>query len=417
VLPIDDAEKVEALVARIARERLGAAERAADPGRSGIVSFRRAAGEPPALSYALRDGTLLLARGAPGPAVLADSLALAQANALSESTPWRNARRALGEGFAAIAWAPPGSPAIAGLWPVKDGIALGFGGATDRVRVSAAILLGAREPSFRALAAEGHGGDLVARLDPSAAVVGVWDGDFAALGTKLVPLLPARTRGRLAAARIDPQRDLFGLLAPGAAASLSLAPGLDVASLSEERVRADPLRLVQLEAIASLKDPAGAVAVSERLARATDPRRPARPVGTGDRGRYRIETASGEIAWRIDGDRLALAGGPPGKLDALLARLAGAGDGFRAPTARARGALQGGLGGAVVEVQHLVGSVRALPEETFGTGPSGFVMRSVVDRLVEPAARLSAISLRAGLGEGTLRIDVEAEVRAGEGAP
>jgi hypothetical protein len=323
----------------------------------------------------------------------------------------------LGEGFAAIAWAPPASPAIAGLWPVKDGIALGFGGASDRVRISAAVLLGAREPSFRALAAEGHGADLVARLDPGAAVVGVWDGDFAALGTKLVPLLSPRTRARLEAARIDPQRDLFGLLAPGAAASLSLAPGLDVASLSEERVRADPLRLVQLEAIAALKDPDAAVAVSERLTRAADPRRPVRPVGAGDRGRYRIETGSGEIAWRIDGDRLALAGGPPGKLDALLTRLAGAGGGFRAPTPRAGNALRNGLGGAVVEVQHLLGSVRALPEEAFGTGPTGFVMRSVVDRLVEPAARLSAISVHAGLGEGALRIDVEAEVREGEGTP
>jgi hypothetical protein len=421
VLPVGEGAKLEGLVARLARERLGASVRTVDPGPPGVVSFRRAAGEPPMLAYAVAERTLLLARGADGPALVAEAARLAPAASVAEAPAWALARRALGDRFAAIAWAPPGSSAIARLWPVKDGLALGFGGAGNAVRLAAAVLLGAREPSFRALAAQGgHGADLARRLDPGAAAVGVYDGDPGVLGRKLVPLLDRRTLGRLQAAGLDAERDLFGPLAPGAAAAVSLARQLDVTGLSEETVREDPLRAVEVEVVAPLRDPAAARVTSDKLVRAAAPpgrssRHAARPP-PAEAGTWRIRTRSGEIAWRIDGDRLALAGGPEGKLARLVERLQGSGDGFRPPTPEAGHALESGLGGAVVDVQHLVGAVRALPDEAFGTGPSGFVMRSVVDRLVEPAARLSAVSLRADLSEGALRLEMLVEARAPAGA-
>jgi hypothetical protein len=133
---------------------------------------------------------------------------------------------------------------------------------------------------------------------------------------------------------------------------------------------------------------------------------------------HRVGTPSGEIAWTVDreGSRVIAAGGAPGRLDALRARLAGAGEGFAPPTEAARAALSGGLGGAAIDVARLVASVRALPPEAFGTGPSGFVLRSMVNRLVDPAERLLAVSARAELEDAALVVSLEAEARPRPGA-
>jgi hypothetical protein len=250
--------------------------------------------------------------------------------------------------------------------------------------------------------------------------VGRWDGDFAALGRKLVPLLPSSERERLAARGVDLERDVFGVLAPGGAVAASLAPGLDLSGLTIAAARADPLLAVQFEAILPVGDPAAAEAASARLAAAAAPRgrRAVAVAGGAPDGEHRIRTPSGEIAWRVDAKarRAVLAGGPPGRLEALEARLAGSG-GFRAPTKAADGALAGGLGGAVLVPPRVVAAVRAMPEEAFGTGPSGFVMRSLVDRFLEPASRLAALSLRADLAEGALVLALEVEAGPQEPAP
>jgi hypothetical protein len=57
-----------------------------------------------------------------------------------------------------------------------------------------------------------------------------------------------------------------------------------------------------------------------------------------------------------------------------------------------------------------------MPEEAFGTGPSGFVMRSLVDRFLDPASRLSALSLRADLAQGALVLGLEVEAGTEENA-
>ena len=71
------------------------------------------------------------------------------------------------------------------------------------------------------------------------------------------------------------------------------------------------------------------------------------------------------------------------------------------------------MGGGVLDVQRLVASVRALPDDAFGTGPSGFVVRSVVDRFLEPAARLAAVSGSAQLAADALVVTVDVEAREG----
>ena len=412
ILPVDDAGRLEALFVRLARDRLGATERAATRrGEASVVTLRVPGSGAPALSYALVERTAILCAGPGGADAVATAAAVRPEASLGEAAAWKAARRALEDGVSAIAWAPPGSPLLDGVWPLADGLAVGLSAAHDRLLARAAVLLGDREPSFRALSAGGAAAAAVARLDPRAQLVARWDGDFAALGAKVLPMLPAAERSLLASAGIDPARDLFGALAPGGAVSVSLAPALDLTALSSRAVRSDPLRAVEVEAILPLKDPAATDEISTRVAAlAAHARRPARPPD----GVFRVRTTSGEIAWRVDarGKRLVLAGGRPGRLADLEARLAH-GEGWRPPTEAAGAALRGGLGGAVLDPVRLVEAVRAMPDEAFGTGPSGFVMRSLVERFVDPASRLSALSLRADLAEGALVLALEVEARAG----
>lgn len=406
VLPVDDAPKVEGLLVRLARDRLGATERRAETrGQVSVVVLRVPGAPAPALAWAVVERTAILCAGPAGPAAVAEAAALPAAESMAESAAWKAARTALGASVSVLGWIPPGSPTAERLWPIRDGVAFGLSASAGRLGARAALLLGAREASFRALAASGEGAKLVRRLDPAAQLAARFDGDFATLGRKLVPVVPAPERARLAAKGIDLERDLFGVLAPGGALSLSLAPRLDVPGLTGAAVRADPLRAVEFEALLPVKDAQAAEAASARLALATRARR-------GADGVLRVRTPSGEIAWRVDGaaKRLAAAGGRPGRLDALLARLAGS-DGWRAPTDAAASALEGGLGGAAADPARVAAAVRALPEEAFGTGPSGFVMRSLVDRLVEPVSRLAAVSFRADLAEGALVLALEVEAR------
>jgi hypothetical protein len=415
VLPARDGPKLERLLARLAGDRLGATERT--PERQGAVSavvFRRPGASVALLSYVLVDRTALVSTHPAGPALVTAAATLAPAASLAEHPGWKVARAALGEEVAAIAFAPAGSRLLDGLWAFKDGVALGVAAAPDRLTARLAMLLGAREPSFRALAAEGRGADLVARLDPAAPLAARWDGDFAALGRKLVPVIAARDRAWLERRGVDLQRDLFSVLAPGGAVALSLPSRLSLGGLTADAARTDPLRAVEFEAVLPVQPGPDTAAAAERLARAAGAPRRHR---AGDDGVVRVKTPSGEIAWRLDAarGRLVAAGGSPGRLEALLARLDGDAQGWKAATPGAQAALEGGLGGLALDAPRLVAAVRALPGEAFGEGPTGFVMRSMVERVIEPAASLAAVSLRADLAPGALRLDLVVEAGAGEG--
>jgi hypothetical protein len=120
------------------------------------------------------------------------------------------------------------------------------------------------------------------------------------------------------------------------------------------------------------------------------------------------------LAWSLAGGRLAVAGAPA-RLDPLSRRAAAGGPGYAAPTAASRAALASGVAAAILDVRNAVAAVRALPQEAYGTGPDGFVTRSLVDRFLEPASRLEAVSLRLDVAAEAALIDLEVEGReAGE---
>jgi hypothetical protein len=398
----------DALVRRIATEQLGAPERSVEVlGPARVAVYRQPGSSAPLLSVAEGEGYLVLCPGPMGPATVARAVSLPGAESVWGAPGWNAARKAAGVDAAAIAFLPPASQTLKGLWALRDGVALSISAEASRLRAHLVVLFGDREPGFRALAAEGTGGALTGRLDPAAAAVGRWDGDPSALGGKLAPMIPAPERARLAKAGIDLQRDLFGPLAPGAAAAVSLAPAIDLAKLDGQSLRSDPLRLIQFELLLPLRDPVLATAVSEKLVRLAGQRVRGEP--------FAVPTASGEVAWVVERDRLVAAGGAKGRLGLLRARLGEAAGGYRAPTDAARKLLaSGGLGAIVLDTQNFVASVRALPPEAFGTGPTGFVMRSLTERIVDPAARIEAVGLRAQLAPGALVLTLDVEPRARE---
>lgn len=375
-------------------------------GPSQVAVYRERAGSQPALAAGNGDGYLILCAGPSGPAAVARALSLAPEESLAGSGAWRAARGSTGPDAAAIAFLPPGSPALERLWLLRDGAALALSAEPHRLRARLVALLGDRDAAFQALAGGGAGGALAARLDPASALVARFDGDPAALA-KLLPRLPAGRAWPIAAG-VELQRELAGALGPGGAAALSLAPRIDLATLDARSLSRDPLRLAQFELVVPVTDPARVAALSERIVRRALQRR-------HRGGPFVLPTASGELAWVLDGGRLVLAGGAPGRLAALRARLGEAAGGYRAPTDVARKALAaGGLGAVVLDTQNFSASVRALSPEAFGTGPTGFVMRSLVNRFVDPAERIESAVLRAELAPGALLITLDVEPRAGE---
>lgn len=409
VLPVANGAAADALVRRIAVDRLGAGERTVEAmGSAQVAIYRQRAGASPALAAANGQGCLVLSGGPSGPGAVARALSLAEGDSLAGSPAWREARRLAGEDAAMIGFVPPGSPALEGLGAVRGGAALGISAEPHHLRARLVALLGDEEAGLAALAGDGAGGALTARLDPAAAVVARFDGSPGALAARIMPLLPPVERAWPALAGVDLQRELFGALAPGGAVAISLAPRIDLTKLDARSLQRDPLRLVQFELVVPLADPARLTALSERI----DRRARARSRGAP----YSLPTESGEAAWAIDGGLLVMAGGAPGRLASLRARLGEAAGGYRAPTDLARRTLaSGGLGALVLDTQNFAASVRSLPPEAFGTGPTGFVMRSLVNRFVDPAERIESAALRVDLEPGALLLSLDVEPRAKEG--
>jgi hypothetical protein len=412
IVPVRDAGALEATVAGIARERLGAPERSETAsGDVRVIAFGAPGVKVPRLLVGFHAGARVAAL-APGTHAGADDvrawLGLEPAKSLAEAPRWRDARAALGDRYALLLFGAldrgPGRRPIAGA---------GLSAEPGAVRLGLAYPLGDGD----ALHARGASGDAKVALHalaPDAPLALRWDGDPAALGRLVLARMAEADRRWLADRGFDPQRDLFDLLAPGVAASVSLSPRLDLSDLSDVALRADPLRVVRFELAAEVTDAAAAGRALARLpalfAALQEPVGKPRPATVEPDGRAgRIPLASGELAWTLEGKRLLLAGGPPGALDALATRAA-KGSGWVAPTKLSAEAMDGGLGGAVLAPPRLGAEVRALPDDAFGTGPIGFVIRGTVERYLEPFDAIQAVSARAELAEGAVRVEVRAEV-------
>lgn len=409
ILPVQDAAALEATVARVARERLGADRQTeVTEGALRIWSYAAEGAATPALVLAVRGGdrTAALASGPRAAETARAALSREPAGALADAPAWRELRAALGDRHAVLVAVRPGGPTLQLAGP--DAL-LGATAESGVLRLGVALRLGKDAAALRA-GAPGDSRAALRALSPAAPLVLRWDGDPAALGRLLLRAVPERDRRWLAERGFDLQRDLFDVLAPGAVASISLSPAIELRELSEGELRADPLRAVHFEVVAPVKDEARAEEVLARV-----PALLAALQGQGaaplvildpEHGIERVATPSGELAWRLDGKRLVMTGGAPGSIDEVLARRTSA---WTAPTKASAAALEGGLGGGVLAPRALASAVRALPDEAYGTDPAGFLMRSIVESFLAPLDRLQAISARAELGKTALVVAIEVE--------
>ncbi|HEU4385377.1 MAG TPA: hypothetical protein VFR85_17965 [Anaeromyxobacteraceae bacterium] len=418
VLPVADLGRFDGTARRLARDRLGAGQRVATMGGGRqVVVFRREAAAPAALAYAVAGRYALVATGPDSaPAVIA-AASVEEARSLWRSPAFAEALAGLGEGLSALAFAPARSPALAALPGARDGAALGVRASSRSLALRLWLRLEPdRAPGWAALAGSGPeaaraaGQEEARLLAPDAALAVRWGGDLAALWRRAHPFMPSRLTRALASARLDLEGGLLSALAPGAALSLSVAPTFtltEFSSPSPDLRRADPFRLVRLEVAARVRDPARVRAFSARVAQVA-PRFGARVIARGPA--WTLLYGRGQLGWSIQGERLLLAGGP-GRLEELERRIAAGEGGYQAPSAASRAALEGGVGGAVLDGQRLVASVQALPDEAYGTGPNAFVMRSLADRFLEPASQVLAAALRFDLLPGGAVFNLEIEGR------
>ncbi|MEY2668433.1 MAG: hypothetical protein RJA59_1071, partial [Pseudomonadota bacterium] len=142
-----------------------------------------------------------------------------------------------------------------------------------------------------------------------------------------------------------------------------------------------------------------------RLSLKVVPRGPAaEPTG------WTLSWGKAQLGLALSRGRLLVSGGAP-RLAALEARTGG-GQGYAPSVPAARTALSTGLGGAVLDVGHLARSIEALPDEAYGTGPNAVVMRSLVNRYLEPAGAVAAVALRLDLVPGAALVDLDVEGRS-----
>ena len=124
VLPILDLAKLDAMVARLSRDRMGASQRVTIQLRGvEVVTFRREGKGPAALAYTMVGPHALLAAGPDGPDALVAAAKLPEERSLWKSPLGARAREALGSGWLATVVAPAGSPVLADVRLARDGAA------------------------------------------------------------------------------------------------------------------------------------------------------------------------------------------------------------------------------------------------------------------------------------------------------
>lgn len=397
-LPVSDRDKLETTLAVMAKERLGATERRVESGAPEVITWRATGGGGIAFAYAFVEETALLAAGNEAVATVRAAAAVPATATLASDASYQRSARVLGEGLAARFHVPAGSPALGRLPQLKDGIALGLGAGRDRITVSAAAPLGAREAPLKAAVAAAASRPMVAKLDPTAVLVARSEGAFAetaGLGSGLAPAgTPPAVAGLLT--------DLVASFGDGSAAALSvLPPGKRPAPM-----RAEPLRLFRAEVLVGVRDAPRLTAAIQRTIDALGSGLGGVKLSLG-RNPWRLAVGGGEVAAAVKDDRLALTLGPARSLEALLAR---GGSSFKGPTPASDRALGSGSGGLLLDVPRLAAGVKALPESAWGPGPQGAMLKSMADEWAVAAERIAAISVTTELVDGLARGELLVEL-------
>jgi len=367
VVAVKDEPSWRAFVGKLATTRLGATAAVED---GNVTAWTRKDGTA-VLALARLPGAALLA-AAPAAQVKAWA-ALVPEKSLASDGEFTAARARLGG--TADAWGRlPASSRWAG-----DAGWMGFGGATAALRVSAGEL--ALDVDVRSTLARDQVRFLekvaaaplpLGALPGDAVALVTFAGDPAALEVPWRDLLGGKGREAFTAAGVDPVAGVLRNLSPGAVASVSVAPSVQLAAAPALDVRqTNPFRYLHLVAAAAVKDAGSATGVLDALPRVA-PGLGAKMERATRAGIPALLTqyAQGEgLHFALSGKTL-VAAAPVARLDAALGQVAaGAWQGpALAPAALA--AAEGWPFAVVVDLHRLADTVRALPGDAWGPGGS-----------------------------------------------
>jgi hypothetical protein len=280
------------------------------------------------------------------------------------------------------------------------------------------MLLGSREAAMRAAVAKGESAALLAKLEPGAFWVARGDGD-PGQSTDVQTVVDALTKQGSSEPAIALIKDVLASLGTGSALGVGVIPP---AAGSKVKLAAAPASAVRAEILLSLKDSEKMTSAVQRAidmvtAMAAPPPQafakgrkakagsPAKP--SFGKNPWRFPLPGGEVAAAVADGRFALVVGPPGSLEALLART---GTAFKGPTPASEKALRTGSGGMYIDVPKLAKAVQSVPESAFGEGGEGAMVKSMVDQWSASAARIIAISVGSDLVDGAARGELLIEV-------
>ncbi|HLL54157.1 MAG TPA: hypothetical protein VK447_11450 [Myxococcaceae bacterium] len=402
VVGVRDAKALEATVARLARDRLGAGT-ASSSEKDGVrvIGFAPAEGAAPQLGLAISGKLAFLAAG-PSARRLGTFAALAPRASLAEDSALNAALKRLPVDRDLLVYLP-GEVVREQHDPLRG--ATFTGKLTNDGLVVRADVPGVSVQQALDALAQKPSANLFGVLPRDAFALLRFSGEPSLLAPVLPYLLGERVSRTLAEAGFDAKADALDNLKPGAVAALSLSPQVRLAGgmPALDVRRTNPFRFVHLVAAARVKDAAKAAALLRKLPPLA-PKLGAK-LEPAERGGHPVLLASyaqGEgTHLALAGDTLLLAAPEPRLVEAL-GRVTAAAEGsspLSDPTLLK--SLDERAVALVVDLRRLAESVKALPADAWGVG--GFAMKATTVRWLEATDDLRAVTAGLSVKENTVQ--------------
>ncbi len=419
-IPVGDESVLEATVDRLAKDRADARVKSTRSVQGKTVTvLSRASDHAPLFAYAPREGFLLLGVGRDAARDVAQALLLAPEKSIAASPLYLASRQKVGPRDIYFYLPRSGSKRF-GLVP--DVAAVGLKLSAKELAARAYLALPNAQDQAWAATVVGGGAAELAELPRGAPFYLRGGIDWPAVAKQLgqsrdggfsLGMLreAARSNG------IDLDEDVLQNLAPGFALSLGLAPKASLATALDFDPRiSNPFHTYSLVAVGQVKDAKRAAATLAKLSEALNQCATCGLTVTSARAGsvlvYTERYAEGEgLSWALVGKELVVSGGE--RLPAILASIQAKKDTLKstdfAPAATS--ALFGEPGIAcAADFEELGQMVKALPDSAYGTGPSSFMVRSLISGVVDPLSRLTVVAAVAPVAGGvTLDLSVAAK--------
>ncbi len=400
-VPFANQKLLETTVRRLAKDHAGAGVEQVQPvGGQRITTLARAPGAQPLFAYAARNGYLLVGVGAGAAGRVAQALARKPADSIARAPLFASARQKVGPRELYLYLPKSGSRR---LKIIPDVLAAGLSVSAKELAVRAYLALPEAHQQAVAAALVGGGAEELERLPKGAPFYLRGGVDWQALVERVAD--SADGKAQLAQAResakeagFDLDSEFYGNLAAPFALAVGLSSNVNLSTAFDfDPRRANPFRAYSLVALAQVKDGAKAAKTLGKLEGTLQ--KLGLTVTTEEVGGATVYTSRSGLgdglSWTLHGHDLVLAGGLGDQLAATLQAVESNQEALApadfAPQAKAALFGRPGLAGAV-DFQQLGDTVKKLPNDAFGTGPSAFMARSMVTGVVEPLSRLKLVA-------------------------